>query len=197
MSLTKKQKEVLDYIISFFASYDRSPTYSEIQKHFGFKSKGSVQDYVKYLRGAGYLEDTDTGVISLSEKPENMAQIPLLGDVAAGNPLDTEANQDVELISVPQEMVGRGKYFALNVKGNSMVDDGILDGDVIVVKSQKEARDGQTVVALIEGGATVKRYYQKKNRIELHPRNEELSPIIVDKGNFSIEGIVAGLIRKY
>ncbi len=197
MSLTKKQKEVLDYIISFFASYDRSPSYSEIQKHFGFKSKGSVQDYVKYLRGAGYLEETESGVIELSEKPESMTQIPLLGDVAAGTPLETESNQDVELISVPQEMTGRGKYFALNVKGNSMVDDGILDGDIIVVKSQKEARDGQTVVAIIDGGATVKRYYFRKNKIELHPRNKELSPLIVDQGDFSIEGIVTGLVRNY
>jgi repressor LexA len=197
MALTKKQKEVFDFIINFFAVHNRSPSYSEIQNHFGLKSKASIQDYVKYLKNAGLLKNNESGVIELIERPENMIQIPLLGEVAAGAPLDTDSNQDYELISVPQDMIGKGKYFALYVRGNSMIEDCIMDGDVIVVKSQKEARDGQTVVALIEGGATVKKYYYRKNRVELHPRNKELDPIIVEKGNFSLEGIVTGLVRKY
>lgn len=197
MGLTKKQKEIFEFIVSFFADHNRSPSYSEIQHYFGFKSKASVQDYVKYLRNAGLLKNNESGVIELTERPENMIQIPLLGEVAAGVPIETDSNQDFDLISVPQEMIGKGKYFALYVKGNSMIEDCIMDGDIIVVRSQKEARDGQTVVALVEGGATVKKYYHRKNRIELHPRNKELNPIIIEKGNFSVEGVVTGLVRKY
>lgn len=197
MDLTKKQKEVLDYIENFVSEEQRSPSYSEIQKYFGFKSKGSVQDYVRYIKNKGFLKDTPTGAIELAQRPDPMVQIPLLGNVAAGSPLDIESNQDSAQICVPEAMVYKGECFALRVQGESMIDDCIMDGDVIVVRSTSSVKNGDTVVALVEGAATVKRYMKKDKSVELHPRNKTMSPIIVKGGDFQIQGIVVGLMRTY
>jgi repressor LexA len=198
MTLTKKQKEVLDYIIAYTQNEGVRPTYSEIQNHFGFKSKGSVQDYIHYIKMAGFLKEArNARGFELATLAEPMVQIPILGDVAAGRPLDVIEDLGTQMISVPEAMVSTGKHFALHVKGNSMIEDCIMDGDFIIVRSQKVAKGGDTVVALVEGAATVKKYHKKNNRIELHPANESLRPIIVKGGDFKIEGIVVGLIRKY
>ncbi len=198
MTLTKKQKEVLDYIINYNQKEGIYPTYSEIQNHFGFKSKGSVQDYIGYIKDAGLLKESkNTRGFELTTTAESMVQIPILGDVAAGYPIDVVGDLETQLISVPEAMVSKGNCFALHVKGNSMIEDCIMDGDYIVVRSQKVARAGDTVVALVDGAATVKKYYKKNNRIELHPANQALKPIIISGGDFKIEGIVVGLIRKY
>ncbi len=198
MILTKKQKEVLDYIISYNQKEGIYPTYSEIQNHFGFKSKGSVQDYIHYIKEAGLLKESkNSRGFELTSNAESMVQIPILGDVAAGKPLDVMEDLETQLISVPEAMIAKGSYFALHVKGNSMIEDCIMDGDFIVIRSQRVAKAGDTVVALIDGAATVKKYFKKNNRIELHPANSALRPIMVTGGDFKIQGIVVGLIRKY
>lgn len=121
-------------------------------------------------------------------------RIPLVGTVAAGDPL--EAIPQTEVVEVPRSMVGRGDTFALRVIGNSMRDDGILSGDVVVVQKQNTARNGQTVIALVNGDATIKTYYRKAGAIELHPANETMKPIVVkDTDSFQIEGIVVGVLR--
>ncbi|MBT3979788.1 MAG: transcriptional repressor LexA [Bacteriovoracaceae bacterium] len=204
MSLTRKQKEVLDFIVAYIDHEGISPTYSEIQEYFGLKSKGSVHDYVRYLKRAGFLEIdpnshrglTPTNPESKSTRTE--VEIPLLGSVAAGCPLDVMDNMEhCENVSIPSHMIGRGKYFALQVEGQSMIEEGILDGDIIVVKAARSAHNGQTVVALVEGGATVKKYYQKNNKIELHPANHTMDPIVVTGGDFELQGLVVGLYRAY
>lgn len=122
------------------------------------------------------------------------AQVPLAGTVAAGEPI--EAIPQTERVEVPKSMVGRGETFALRVKGNSMRDDGILPGDVVVVQKQSTARNGETVIALVNGEATIKTYYRKANTIELHPANDTMQPIVVhEHESFRIEGIVVGVIR--
>lgn len=122
------------------------------------------------------------------------ARLPLLGIVAAGNPI--EPFPDTETVEVPSAMVGRGDTFALRVKGTSMRDDGILPGDVVVVQKQHTGRNGQTVIALVNGDATIKTYHRKAGVIELHPANETLKPIVVKANDdFRIEGIVVGVIR--
>tara|TARA_B100001971_G_scaffold215193_1_gene260072 strand:- start:160765 stop:161370 length:606 start_codon:yes stop_codon:yes gene_type:complete len=201
MSLTKKQKQVLDYIKDYIEEHEVSPTQVEIQEHFGFKSLGSVQDYIRYLKGAGYLENDANSVRGL--KPvdpnestnENTIAIPMHGSVAAGNPI--EAMEGQETIDIPAHMVRKGRHYALTVSGESMIEDGILDGDVIVVKEQNTAQNGQTVIAVIDNEATVKRYFKKSKQIELHPANATMKPIIVDHGDFQIKGILVGLIRTY
>ncbi len=200
MSLTKKQKLVLDFIIDYIDEFEVSPTQVEIKEHFGFKSLGSVQDYIRYLKNAGYLQSDSNSVRGLTPTAPNSNQedtinIPLHGSVAAGNPI--EAIEGNEVIAVPQTMIRSGNHFALTVSGSSMIEDGILDGDVIVVKQQNQASNGETVVAVVEGAATVKRFYMKKNSIELHPANSTMKPIIIDDGPVEIKGILVGLIRTY
>lgn len=203
MSLTKKQKQVLDYIVEYIEENEYSPTQMEIKDYFGFKSLGSVQDYIRYLKNAGYLENDPNSVRGLkpvdpeaeSSSNENVLQIPLHGKVAAGNPI--EAIEGTEFIDVPSHMIRKGNHYALTISGESMIEDGILDGDVIVVKEQNNASNGDTVVAVIDNEATVKRYYKKSNAIELHPANSSMKPIIVKGGNFQIKGVLVGLIRAY
>lgn len=122
------------------------------------------------------------------------SQIPMAGTVAAGQPI--EAIPQTERVEVPKSMVGRGETFALRVKGNSMRDDGILPGDIVVVQKQTTARNGETVIALVNGEATIKIYHRKARTIELHPANDTMQPIVVqERDTFRIEGLVVGVIR--
>lgn len=222
MALTKKQKEVYQFIKDYIDEHDLSPTQKEIRDHFGLKSFGSVNKYLQYLVDAELIEldwNARRSIRVSNSKLENItnskpltgssnnaqtshnsdySEIPLLGDVAAGNPI--LALEDYSNTThVPSSMIRNpGKYFALNICGDSMIEDGIFDGDVIVCRHQQNANQGQTVVAVIEGEATVKRYYKKANAIELHPANERLKPFSIgpDK-EFKIAGIVVGLIRSY
>lgn len=200
MSLTKKQKQVFDYISDYIHENGYSPTQVEIKEFFGFKSLGSVQDYIRYLKSAGYLENDPNSVRGLTpvdpnDNQTNSIEIPLHGSVAAGNPI--EAIEGSQMIDVPASMVGQGDHYALTVQGQSMIEDGIFDGDIIIVKNAKAAHNGQTVVATIENEATVKRYYKKSKSIELHPANSSMEPIIVNNGDFQIKGILVGLYRSY
>ena len=142
----------------------------------------------------------ETGVLSIPHVVEmavvqlSSSQISLAGIVAAGEPI--EPIPQTERVDVPKSMMGRGDTFALRVKGSSMRDDGILSGDVVVVQKQSTARNGQTVIALVNGDATIKTYYRKAGTIELHPANDALKPILVkETDTFHIEGIVVGVIR--
>jgi repressor LexA len=122
------------------------------------------------------------------------SKLPLVGTVAAGQPI--EPFPDTEMVEVPSGMAGRGETFALRVKGESMRNEGILPGDIVVVQKQATARNGQTVIALINGEATIKTYYRKAGAVELHPANDTMKPIVVKETDvFHIEGIVVGVIR--
>ena len=122
-------------------------------------------------------------------------EFPLLGRVAAGKPI--EAVEDVDVIEVPPSMVGSGEHFVLHVKGDSMKDDGILDGDFVVVRKQPTAENGETVVALINNEATIKKYYKRERDVELRPANDEIESIIVKRGEMRIQGKVVGVIRHF
>ncbi|MGK0367940.1 MAG: repressor LexA [Thermoproteota archaeon] len=207
--LTKKQKLVFDYICEYVRDNSYSPTQVEIQEYFGFKSLGSVQDYIRYLTSAGYLRNDSNAVRGLDpvlpeEEVQNQTssniithvEIPLLGKVAAGIPI--EAIEGSDLISIPQSMLRQGNHFALTVSGESMIEDGIFDGDTLVVKEQKSASNGETIIAMVDNEATVKRLQKHKDHIELIPANSALKPIIVPASkNFEIKGIVVGLLRTY
>ncbi len=201
MSLTKKQKQVYDYISEYLDKNGYSPTQMEIKENFGFKSLGSVQDYIRYLKNSGHLQNDPNSVrglrpVEIESSGERLIDIPLHGNVAAGNPI--EALEGIETIGIPPSLVGTsGNHFALTVSGESMIDDGILDGDVIIIKEKHQANNGDTIVATINNEATVKRYYKKSNQIELHPANSSMSPIIVTDGDFQIKGVLVGLYRSY
>lgn len=197
MALTKKQKDVLDFITEYVRENGYSPTQKEIQEHFGFKSLGSVQDYIKYLTNGGYLNNDSHSVRGLmpSTVQQNSEDIPLLGSIAAGIPI--EAIENADSISVPVHMLGRGRHYALKVKGESMIEAGILNGDVAIIKHQTQAENGQIVVAVVDNETTLKRYFKKAKQIELHPENKSMKPIVIKDKECEIRGLMVGLIRTY
>jgi repressor LexA len=203
MAITKKQKEFYDYIVAYNQEHGHSPTQKEIKDHFGLKSFGSVQKYLQYLNKEGLLETQWNQRRSLEIKSQEVEsdsdQIPLLGLVAAGNPIEAIENP-TNTISVPRHLLKGGfRYFALTVKGDSMIEAGILENDVLVCRSTKEARNGQIVVAVLNGEATVKTFSHQKKTIELLPANKNYSPIVIDESveDFKIVGNLVGLLRSY
>ncbi|MFN3534554.1 MAG: transcriptional repressor LexA [Desulfatiglandales bacterium] len=198
MKLTQKQAQVLEYLSDYIKEKGQAPSFEEICKRFGFRSYNTVTTYLAALERKGYikrpLQRNRKRAIELT-LGSGRSLLPLLGRVAAGRPI--EAIQDNETIEVPGSMLGRGEYFVLKVEGSSMVEDGILDGDFVVVRRQPTAENGDTVVALIGDEATLKRYYRIGDRIELRPANKEMAPIVVRDKDLRIEGKVVGVIRYY
>lgn len=223
--LTVKERSVLDFIETELTLKSISPSYQEICDHFGFASFNSVQNYLKQLAAKGYVElpqnqkraihilhsakdfnkNLEERLNSDSDRNDHdTTAIPFLGRVAAGSPI--ERLTDNEFIRVPSEYIkSPGQYFALKVEGDSMVDEGILDGDFLVVLSQKAARDGDLVVASIDQDSTVKRFFNKKNpqnttgekQIELRPANTKLKSMWYPQNVVEIKGLVKALFRKY
>ena len=206
MGLSKKQKEVLDFIKIFTKEQEISPTQREIKEHFGLKSYGSVQRYLKYLKEAGFLEqdwNSKRGLKILEQEPAQMPisdsyEIPLLGNVAAGEPIEAIENTS-ESLSIPKYMIPSAeRHFALNVQGDSMIEDGILDGDIAICRQQETAKTGETVVAIVDNEATLKKFFKQKDHIELHPSNHRLSPIIVTPDqDLKVVGTLVALFRRY
>ncbi len=196
--ITPKQKQVFDFIAQHIESQGFAPSQQEIAKAFGFRSLGTVQNYLVRLEREGLLSRDWNGrrSLRLAAVTERGMQLPLAGTVAAGKPI--EAIETSDTIDVPPAMVGIGEHFVLHVAGDSMIDDGILDGDYVVVRKQATAENGQTVVALLDNEATVKRLHRHGHIIELHPANPTMQPITVDAEiPFGIEGVVVGVIRHY
>ncbi len=202
MPLTKRQKEILDFIHGFIDEQGYAPSFEEIAKAFGYSSLATVHEHLSNLERKGYIRKSYNESRSIEVVPEDVSasamELPLLGAVAAGLPI--EAVQDQESLSVPLDMVRPGKdNFVLRVEGNSMIDEQIRDGDYIVVSSQTTASDGEVVVALLGGeSATVKKLYREsEGRIRLQPANPSMDPIIVDAGDVAVQGVVVGLIRRF
>ncbi len=194
--LTPKQKKVLEFIETHLDQEGYPPSQQEIARAFGFSSLGTVQNYLVRLEREGPLArdwNARRGLRPLRTRARGM-ELPLAGTVAAGRPIEAVATPDT--IEVPPAMVGPGEHFVLRVRGDSMIGDGILDGDYVVVRKQPTAENGQTVVALLGGEATVKRLQRRGATIELHPANPALSPIVVAAPDLlQIEGVVVGVIR--
>jgi repressor LexA len=197
MNLTKRQKEILDFIRTYRIQHGISPTQREIRESFRLSSFGTVQKHLKRLEEKGALsrEWNRSRGISPREDANGARGVPLLGAVAAGRPIEPFPNE--ESIEVPASMLGKGEHFVLRVRGESMIDDGILDGDYVVVARRERAESGQTVVALIRGEATLKRYYAEGARVRLQPANAAMKPLTLDARDVTIQGVVTGLIRDY
>ena len=199
--LTHRQKEVYTFLEDYIQRHGVAPTYEEIRRHFGFRSYNSVFKHLKQLEARGYLASrwkNKKQAFSLKEPVQasiSTSQLPLLGRVAAGEPI--EALEDRDTIEVPESFLGTGEHFALRVRGDSMIGDGIHDGDLILLRKQEDAENGQTVVALIDGEATVKRFYRKGASVELRPANSTMKPLVVEAEKVTVQGVVVGLIRKY
>jgi repressor LexA len=199
MKLTEKQKSVLEYIARYSEEWGKSPSFDEICANFGFTSYNTVTTYLKILERKGYIrlpkKNRKRAIEVVSPVEAKRFEFPLLGKVAAGEPIEALEHPDV--IEVPPSMIGAGDHFVLRVKGDSMRDDGILDGDYVIVRKQPKAKNGETVVALVDNEATVKKYYRKRKHVELRPAHEDMKPIIVKGGDFRIAGKVVGVLRHY
>lgn len=194
--LTKRQKEVLDYVRDFIAEHGYAPSYREIANYFEFSSVATVAEHIHSLKSKGYLDNEENMARSIQLTPAFEAfaySIPLMGAIAAGRPI--EAIRTQETIDIPRDMMAKS-VFALKVRGDSMEEDGILDGDYVIIEKTDSPRDGDIVVALIDNdSATLKRFYKEKNCIRLEPRNSKYNPIRTNKA--MIQGKVKGVIRKF
>jgi len=196
--LTKRQKEVLGFIKDYSRKNNYAPSLEEIRKHFKFASVSTAHFHVERLKNSGYLQKLRNRARSITiSKSGSLVSVPLLGTIAAGEPI--AAIQQNESIAVPKaKLPPGGEVYALRVRGNSMIDENIKDGDIVLVKQQTVAENGQRVVALIDGHeATLKKFYQERNRIRLQPANKSMEPIILRSGqDISIQGIVLDVVRK-
>src|SRR6266478_4430964 len=197
--LTKRQKELLDFLRAYIAEHGYAPTLDEIGRHFALGSLATVHKHLTNLERKGRIRRlaNHSRALELTEVPAAGAAVavPLLGRVAAGAPI--EAVEVPETVTLPEELLGRGETFALRVRGDSMIGEGILDGDLIVVESRPDAENGATVVALVRGEATVKKLYHERGRVRLVPANEKLAPIVARPADVEIRGVVIAVLRRY
>jgi repressor LexA len=209
MYLTPRQKEILDFIREYrFRNGGVSPTQREIREQFHFSSYGTVQKHLRLLQEKGILkrdwnrrrgvEPDEKALAALMPAvvPSGSIELPLAGAIAAGLPIESYDTR--ENVLVPGMLVGRGEHYVLRVRGDSMIEDGIQDGDFIIVQKKGSALPGETVVALLRGAeATLKRFYPDGERVRLQPANSTMEPIFVAAADVVIQGIVVGLMRKY
>ncbi|MCH7495660.1 MAG: transcriptional repressor LexA [Candidatus Marinimicrobia bacterium] len=201
MVLTKKQRRVMDYIGSFQELNGYSPSYEEIAEGLGYRSKGTVHKHLKHLVEKGVITKqwNRSRSIELVSEPSDVkaVNLPLLGLVAAGEPI-IAIEDPTEEISVPEDMMGFGSHYVLKVRGNSMIDEQIRDGDYVIVEERSNAESGETVVALVGGEeATIKKFYPENGKIRLQPANEKMLPLILPADSVQIRGVVIGILRKY
>jgi repressor LexA len=197
--VTRRQKQILDYLRAYIAEHGVAPTLEEIGEHLDLASLATVHKHLSRLQEKGLIRRLKRQSRALEVTPETngggVARVPLLGRVAAGTPI--EPVEEAESIALPEDLLGRGDTFTLRVVGDSMIGDGILDGDIVVVESRPDANDGDTVVALVRGEATVKKLARRRGRVHLLPANDRIEPIVVKPEDVQIRGVVVGLLRRY
>jgi repressor LexA len=205
VTLYKRQKEIVDYISQYIQKNNSSPTLQEIASAMGLSSLATVHEHINTLVKKGVLRKYEGAVRGLEIVSENFEsnlsgiELPLVGYIAAGKPIDALENS-YETVTVSPDMVSSvKKCFVLQVKGDSMIDEGIFNGDYVVIQKQDTADNGDIVVALLDNGfATLKTYYRESGgRIRLQPANPKMDPIYTTESDLIIQGKVTGVIRKY
>jgi repressor LexA len=201
MSLTKRQREILDYLSTYTADNGYAPSFEEIAAQFKYSSLATVHEHLSNLERKSYIKRKYNESRGIEILPSDIfpraVQLPMLGLVAAGVPI--EAVQQHETLAVPETFVQRsGNHYVLKVRGNSMIDQHICDGDFVVVNERTAVDEGETVIALIDGtSATVKKFYRERDgRIRLQPANETMQPLYVHENDLSIQGVVVGVMRR-
>ncbi len=200
--LTERQRDVLAFIEKNLDQRGVAPTLREISEKFGFASTASAQKHIALLEQKGFLrreKHQKRGLVlaqRASTEDHRETELPLLGLIAAGAPIESIPNP--EPVSVPPDFVRSGENFVLKVRGESMIEDGIHDGDLVIVQSTAEANEGDMVVAMVDGEVTLKRFYRSTpDTIRLQPANSEMEPIMAAAESVTIQGIIVGLLRKY
>ncbi len=199
-TLTERQKEIVDFIRKYRQARGISPTQREICEEFGFSSFGTLQKHIRLLLEKGVLErewnKRRSLVVAGEERRPHALEIPLFGRIAAGRPIEVVAGD--ESVTVPELLTRKGENFVLRVTGLSMIEDGVEDGDYIVVNRREKAVSGEMVVAVVGGEATLKRIYREGDgRVRLQPANERMSPMYFREDEVDVQGVVVGLMRKF
>ena len=199
--LTRRQREILDFLAEFIKHNGYAPSLEEIGRRFGLTSLATVHKHLTNLEEKGFIRRARNRSRSVQLVPTRVGrraiELPLLGTVAAGVPIEAVAGS--ETIAVPEDIVAlRDTYYALRVSGNSMIDEQIRDGDVVIVKDRQSADNGEMVIALLDDAdVTLKKFYRDSGRIRLQPANPELPPLVVKPDRVQIQGVVVGVMRRY
>jgi repressor LexA len=205
--LTERQRDILNFIRAFQKERGVAPTHREICDHFGFSSYGTVYKHLSLLEKKGLIrrdwnqkrgvEVVDSEADEPPKRPQSEAvrELPLFGYIAAGRPLEVDLSD--ETIAVPQHLTSRGENYVLKVRGDSMVDDGILDGDLVIIARRELADNGEMVVANVNGEVTLKRLYREGERVRLQPANSMMNPIYAAARDVAVQGVVVGLMRRF
>ena len=198
--LTKRQREILDYLNEFIEQHGYAPSLEEIGRRFGLSSLATVHKHLTNLQDKGFIRRAWNRSRSVELVPTRMGgralDLPLLGYVAAGAPIEAVVSN--ETVTVPEDLVGTRDTYALRVRGNSMIDEQIRDGDLVVVEDRQTAHNGEMVIALLEGAeVTMKKFYRENGHIRLQPANDAVAPIIVRADKVQVQGVVVGVMRRY
>ena len=198
--LTRRQREILDYLTEFIEHHGYSPSLEEIGRRFGLSSLATVHKHLTNLQEKGFIKRAWNRSRSVELMPTGAGgratEIPLQGYVAAGDPI--EAVVSPETVAVPDNLTGARTTYALRVRGQSMIDEQIRDGDIVIVEDRKTAENGEMVIALLDASeVTLKTFHRENGRIRLQPANPAMQPLVVDAGRVQIQGVVVGLMRRY
>ena len=200
LPLTKRQREILDYLSEFIQSHGYAPSLEEIGRRFNLSSLATVHKHLSNLQEKGFIRRAWNRSRSVELVPTRSGgralELPLLGFVAAGAPIEAVAGR--ETIAVPETLAGKRDAYVLRVKGDSMIDEQIRDGDLVIVEDRKTADNGEMVIALISGSdVTLKKFYRENGRIRLQPANPTMQPMWFDPSQVQVQGVVVGMMRKY
>ena len=200
LPLTKRQREILDYLNEFIQQHGYAPSLEEIGRRFGLSSLATVHKHLTNLQDKGFIKRAWNRSRSVELLPTRMGtravELPLLGYVAAGSPI--EAITTSETIAVPEDLTGKQDTYVLRVRGDSMIDEQIRDGDYVIIEDRKNAENGEMVIALVGGtDVTLKKFYRENGHIRLQPANPAMRPLVFDADHVQIQGVVVGVMRKY
>jgi repressor LexA len=202
MPLTKRQREILNYLTLYSEQNGYAPSFEEIAEQFSYNSLATVHEHLSNLERKGFIKRSYNESRAIEILPSDLLpkaiELPLLGAVAAGVPIEAIAHQ--ETLAVPDSFIRRGgNHYVLRVRGNSMIDEQIRDGDFVVINERRSVDNGEMVIALTNGSsATVKKFYRERDgRIRLQPANETMAPIYVNENDVMIQGVVVGVMRRY
>jgi repressor LexA len=200
LPLTKRQREILDFLNEFIQQHGYAPSLEEVGRRFGLSSLATVHKHLTNLQEKGFIKrawNRSRSVELVQTRAGGRAvELPLLGFVAAGSPI--EAIATAESIAVPEDMVGKRDTYVLRVRGESMIDEQIRDGDFVIVEDRKTAENGEMVIALLgSSDVTLKKFYRENGQVRLQPANPAMQPLIVAADQVQVQGVVVGVMRKY
>jgi repressor LexA len=200
LPLTKRQREILDYLSEFIQQHGYAPSLEEIGRRFSLSSLATVHKHLTNLQEKGFIRRAWNRSRSVELVPTRVGgralELPLLGYVAAGAPIEAVAT--AESIAVPEDLVGKRDTYVLRVRGDSMIDEQIRDGDFVIVEDRKTAENGEMVIALLAGSdVTLKKFYRENGRVRLQPANPAMQPLVVPAEQIQVQGVVVGVMRKY